>query len=105
MQVCSLVTLIGALPVKPARGRIYLPSPVTTNYTTTASYSGTHLARVSDFMAAIAALGDGAGATFVLVIYSRTFPAAGGIQQNDVASYIARGNPATQRKRRLGAGS
>lgn len=104
-QVASLVTLIGALPVKPARGRIFLPAPITTNLGTSPFYSGTHTDRVNTWMGNIAQLDDTEGATFQLVIYSRTFPTGGGIQQNDVGSWIVRATPSTQRRRKIGVGS
>lgn len=104
-QVASLVTLIGDLPVKPARGRIYLPSPNREQYGTTGVFILAHTTRVQEWMSDIVQIDDTEGILLDLVIYSRVFPLGNTIQWNQVGQWTVRGNPATQRKRRIGVGS
>lgn len=104
-QVASLVTLIGVVPVKPARGRIYLPSPNREQYQATGFLAPAHTARVEQWMDDIIQIDDTEGILLDLIIYSRVFPDGDGVQWNAVGSWSVKGNPATQRKRRIGSGS
>lgn len=104
-QIASLVTLIGELPLKPNRGRIYLPSPNRLQFDANAFFLTVHLNRVTAWMEAIKQINDTEGALLDLVIWSRVFPEKAAVQFNPVSGWIVKSNPATQRKRRIGVGS
>lgn len=103
-QASQLVTLIGALPTKPARGRIFLPSPTTEQVSPTGTFILTHRQRVEEWTQQIAQVIDTEGAELQLIIYSRVWPDGGGLLYNDVASFVVQSNAAIQRKRRYGSG-
>lgn len=104
-QLCCLITLNGALPSKPNRGRIYMPAPNRDNLGPTSRWVADMLNALNAWMEDIVQLSDTEGATFQQVIYSRTYPDGGGLLQNDVASWTLRAIPGTQRKRREGVGT
>ena len=104
-QLCGLITLNGALPSKPNRGRIYMPAPNRDNLTAGSRWGTDMLNAWNAWMEDIVQLDDTEGATFQQVIYSRTYPKEGTLLYNDVVSWTLRGIPGTQRKRREGVGT
>lgn len=104
-QVSSLITIVGSTPLKPARGRIYLPSPNREQYTVDGRFAAAHLNRVIDWYGATDVIDDTEGITLERGIWSRVYPEKAAVQFNRAGSYIAKGIPATQRKRRIGIGS
>lgn len=104
-QLAALVTLIGELPLKPARGRIYIPAPVRDRIGVNALFEAPFTTDLGLFMTDMLQLTDLNGNVLELVIYSSVYPEKATIPYNRVASFIVRAVPATQRKRRIGVGS